>query len=55
MSAEPSSAMVAGSGTLLCMESAVNVATIVPIVGRLQLWTADPRFAAMAKEHGVGY
>jgi predicted nucleic acid-binding protein len=25
------------------------------IVGRLQLWTADPRFAAMAKELGVGY
>ena len=25
------------------------------IVGRLQLWTADPRFAAVAKELGVGY
>lgn len=25
------------------------------IVGRLQLWTADPRFAAVAGEVGVGY
>jgi predicted nucleic acid-binding protein len=25
------------------------------IVGRLQLWTADPRFAAVAKELGVAY
>jgi predicted nucleic acid-binding protein len=25
------------------------------IVGRLQLWTADPRFAALAKELGVAY
>ena len=25
------------------------------IVGRLQLWTADPLFAAMAKELGVAY
>ena len=25
------------------------------IVGRLQLWTADPRFSAMATELGVGY
>jgi predicted nucleic acid-binding protein len=25
------------------------------LVGRLQLWTADPRFAAVAKELGVGY
>jgi predicted nucleic acid-binding protein len=25
------------------------------IVGRMQLWTADPRFAAMAKELGAEY
>src|ERR1700693_2251597 len=25
------------------------------IVGRLQLWTADPRFAAVAGDLGVGY
>jgi predicted nucleic acid-binding protein len=25
------------------------------LVGRLQLWTADPRFAALAKQLGVGY
>jgi predicted nucleic acid-binding protein len=25
------------------------------IVGRLQLWTADPRFSAVAKDLGVGY
>jgi hypothetical protein len=25
------------------------------LVGRLQLWTADPRFAAVAKELGVAY
>jgi predicted nucleic acid-binding protein len=25
------------------------------IVGRLQLWTADPRFSAVAKELGVAY
>ena len=25
------------------------------IVGRLELWTADPRFAAIAKELGVAY
>ncbi len=25
------------------------------MVGRLQLWTADPRFAALAKELGVAY
>lgn len=25
------------------------------IVGRLRLWTADPRFAALAKELGVAY
>jgi predicted nucleic acid-binding protein len=25
------------------------------VVGRLQLWTADPRFAAMAGELGVAY
>ena len=25
------------------------------MVGRLQLWTADPRFAAVAKELGVAY
>jgi predicted nucleic acid-binding protein len=25
------------------------------IVGRLQLWTADPRLATVAKELGVGY
>jgi predicted nucleic acid-binding protein len=25
------------------------------IVGRLQLWTADPRFSAVANELGVGY
>jgi predicted nucleic acid-binding protein len=25
------------------------------IVGRLQLWTADPRFAVVAKEMGVGF
>jgi hypothetical protein len=25
------------------------------IVGGMQLWTADPRFAAMAEELGVGY
>lgn len=25
------------------------------IVGRMQLWTADLRLAAMAKELGVGY
>jgi hypothetical protein len=25
------------------------------IVGRLQVWTADPRFAAVAKEFGVAY
>ena len=25
------------------------------IVGRLQLWTADPRFAALAKDLGVAY
>jgi hypothetical protein len=25
------------------------------IVGRLQLWTADSRFAAVAKELGVAY
>ena|ERR1700677_1262010 len=25
------------------------------IVGRMQLWTADPRFAVMAAELGVGY
>ncbi len=25
------------------------------IVGRLQVWTADPRFAAVAKECGVAY
>jgi len=25
------------------------------IVGRLQLWTADPRFSAVADELGVGY
>jgi len=24
-------------------------------LGRLKLWTADPRFAAVAKELGVGY
>jgi predicted nucleic acid-binding protein len=25
------------------------------IVGRLQLWTADPRFAAVARDFGVAY
>ncbi len=25
------------------------------LVGRMQLWTADPRFAAVAKEFGVAY
>ena len=25
------------------------------VVGRLQLWTADPRFAAMAEDLGVAY
>ena len=25
------------------------------IVGRLQLWTADPRFSAVAREFGVAY
>lgn len=25
------------------------------IVGRLQLWTADPRFSALASEFGVAY
>lgn len=25
------------------------------VVGRLQVWTADPRFAAVAKELGVAY
>jgi hypothetical protein len=25
------------------------------IVGRLRLWTADPRFAGVAKELGVAY
>lgn len=25
------------------------------LVGRMELWTADPRFAAMAEELGVGY
>jgi predicted nucleic acid-binding protein len=25
------------------------------LVGRLQVWTADPRFAAIAVELGVGY
>jgi hypothetical protein len=25
------------------------------LVGRLQVWTADPRFSALADELGIGY